>query len=86
MAKKQYFLIKLDGAEHRVIYTRSAFSKTIRINIDGEEFELPRGAREEPFRLGDEQAMLSIAKNGKVSIRTRKGEAQEVTAETLNQA
>lgn len=86
MAKKQYFLIELDGAEHRVIYTRSAFSKNVHINIDGEEFELPRGVREEPFRLGDEQAILSIAKNGKASIRTRQGEAKEVTPETLNQA
>ena len=83
MAKKQYFLIGPDGEEHLVVYTRAVLSKAVRIEIDGEAFELPRGAREEPFRLGDEQAILSIAKNGKASIRTRYGEAQEVSEKQM---
>ena len=84
MAKKQCFLIESDGEQHRVIYTRAAFSNKIVVEIDGEQFTLPRGAREESFRLGDEQAILSIAKNGKASVRTRRGEAQEVAPELLS--
>ena len=84
MAKKQYFLIALDGEEHKIIYTRAAFSRSVTIEIDGEAFELPRGAREEPFRLGDEQAILTIAKNGKASISTRLGVAAEVAGDQLN--
>ena len=36
-------------------------------------YELPWGAREEIFRLGDEQAILIVEKNGKVAIRLRDG-------------
>ncbi len=83
MAKKQCFLIELEGEQHRVIYTRPAFSSKLVVEIDGEQFTLPRGAREEPFRLGDEQAILSIAKNGKASVRTRRGEVQRVSEKQM---
>ncbi len=78
MAKKQRFCITLDGEEHEVIYTRPAFSRHVVIEIDGARYELPRGAREETFRLGDEQAILCIDRKGKASIRTRQGVAVEV--------
>ena len=83
VAKKQYFRIILDEVTHEVIYTRPSFSRHVLIEIDGEAFELPRGAREEPFRLGDEQAILCIAKNGKASIRTRYGAVDEVSEKEM---
>ena len=43
------------------------------MQIDDQTFELPWGAREEIFRLGDEQAVLIVAKNGKIAIRLRDG-------------
>lgn len=78
MAKKQQFHITLDGVEHEVIYTRPTFGRRVFIEIDGERYGLPRGAREEPFRLGDEQAILCIDRKGRASIRTRQGVAVEV--------
>lgn len=77
MAKKQTWRVELDGVEHTLTYTRPTFASYILFQIDGDCFELPRGAREEPFRLGDEQAALCIRRNGKASIRLREGELPE---------
>lgn len=77
MAKTQLFTIVLDGEEHHLTYRRSLFWRHVELTIDGERYELPRGAREEPFRLGDEQAILCIRKDGSAAIRTRLGEAAE---------
>ena len=77
MAKKQYFHITLDGVAHEIIYTRPPFSRRVTVEIDGERYELPRGRREEPFRLGDEQAILCIDRKGRASIRTRQGVAEQ---------
>ena len=77
MAKTQRWLISLDDGEHKLSCTRSVFRKQLRLTIDGESFSLPKGAREEPFRLGDEQAILVVRKNGSVTIRMRDGEMSE---------
>ena len=77
MAKKQCFTVTLDGVTHTLVYTRSAFWRHVVLEIDGERFELPKGAREEPFRLGDEQAILCIRCDGSAAIRMRDGEIEE---------
>ena len=77
MAKTQHFTIVLDEETHHLTYRRSFFWNHVELVIDGERYELPKGAREEPFRLGDEQAILCIRKNGSAAIRTRLGEATE---------
>ena len=71
MAKKQTWRVVLDGVAHTLTYTRPTFGSCIVFQLDGDRFELPRGAREEPFRLGDEQAVLCIHRNGKASVRLR---------------
>ncbi len=81
MAKIQRFTIVLDGEEHHLTYRRSIFWRHVELVIDGERYELPKGAREEPFCLGDEQAILCIRKDGSVAIRTRLGEAIEDSIE-----
>ena len=68
MALVQRWLVTLDGVEHRLTYTKRAFAKALCIEIDGETFSIPRGARDEPFRLGDEQAILRIGKDGKAAL------------------
>ena len=80
MKKEQYFAPVCDGRVYRICCSRRSFHRGIRIEIDGEAFELPWGAREEIFRLGDEQAVLCVAKNGRVSIRVRDGEVPELAA------
>lgn len=77
MAKRQYWEITLDGKTHRLTYTRRAFCSKVVLDIDGDRFELPRGEREEPFRLGDEQAILCIDRHGRAAIRTRQGTVEE---------
>lgn len=74
MPRTQRFCVTLDGVTHTLIYTRSAFWRHVVLEIDGERFELPRGEREEPFRLGDEQAILRIKRDGSAAILTRDGE------------
>ena len=79
MAKKQkWHILGADGTEHVLTYTYSAFRREVTLTIDGECFLLPKGERQEPFRLGDEQAMLIIHRSGRAAIRTREGEAQEI--------
>jgi hypothetical protein len=77
MPRTQRFVVTLDGVTHTLIYTRSAFWRHVVLEIDGERYDLPKGAREEPFRLGDEQAILRISNNGDAAIFTREGEVQQ---------
>ena len=77
MAKTQHWRIARSGNEHVLTYTRYAIRNKITLEIDGECFTLPKGEREEPFRLGDEQAILIIRKNGSAAIRLRSGEVAE---------
>ena len=74
MPRTQRFITVLDGVTHTLVYTRSVFWRHVVLEIDGERYELPRGEREEPFRLGDEQATLCIRKDGSAAIFTREGE------------
>ena len=77
MAKIQYWTVTIDGETHDMVYVRRAFSRNILFEIDGDVFELPKGEREEPFRLGNEHAMLCIDRHGRASIRTRSGVLEE---------
>ena len=77
MAKTQHWRVSLADGEHELTYTRYALRSTVTLTIDGECFTLPKGEREEPFRLGDEQAILIIRKNGSAAIRLRDGEITE---------
>ena len=77
MARKQTWSVMLDGVEHTVSYRR-ALGRCVIVEIDGEPFRIPKGAREEPFLLGGEQAVLSIQKNGKATLRLKDGEHCEV--------
>lgn len=74
MPRTQRFVVTLDGVTHTLLYTHSALRRYVVLEIDGERYELPKGAREEPFRLGDEQAILRIHKDGSAEILTREGE------------
>ncbi|MBQ7336995.1 MAG: hypothetical protein IJW40_00920 [Clostridia bacterium] len=74
---QQYFAPVCDGRIFRIHVTRHPLRKKLTMQIDDETFELPWGAREEIFRLGDEQAVLCVAKNGRIAIRLRDGEVPE---------
>ena len=81
MKKKcQFFSAELDGVVYRIQCTRKRFPKHLTLQIDEQTFELPWGAREEIFRLGEEQAILCVAKNGTVAIRLRDGFIPECEA------
>ena len=75
MKKKnqQYFLAECGEKTYPIRCIRHPFRKKLVVQIEEQSFELPWGAREEIFRLGDEQAILIVAKNGKISIRLRDG-------------
>ena len=75
MKKKnqQYFLVTCGEQTYSIRCTRYRLCKKLTMQIDDQTFELPWGAREEIFRLGDEQAVLIVAKNGKIAIRLRDG-------------
>jgi hypothetical protein len=75
MKKKnqQYFLATCGDQTYPIRCTRYRFRKKLVLQIEEQSFELPWGAREEIFRLGDEQAILIVEKNGKVAIRLRDG-------------
>lgn len=59
---------------YRITYTFSRLRGRMTVSIDGETFSLPAGflgckaARREIFRLGDEQAILSVDGAGKPSL------------------
>ncbi len=73
----QYFEIPDGELTHIVRWERFRFRKKLIIRIDQDEFELPWGKRDEIFRLGEEQAILHVAGNGKVSIQLRDGIVEE---------
>ena len=73
MARIQRWSVTQGDVTHRLVYTRPFLSRHVTLQIDGEAFRLPRGARQEPFRLGEEQAILRICRNGKAQILTREG-------------
>ena len=77
MARIQRFHVLCGDVEHELIYTRPRFSHHVVLEIDGERFELPKGERQEPFRLGEEQAILCIGCDGRASILVRGGEVRE---------
>ena len=83
MKKQQLFAPVVDGSVYRIRCTRRPFHKGLVLEINGESFSLPWGAREEIFRLGDEQAVLCVAATGRVSIRMRDGEIPECDASTF---
>lgn len=66
------------GTENHTVTARmSRLAGRITVTIDGDSFVLPAGllgltaARREVFRLGDEQAVLCVEKNGKMSLLLR---------------
>ena len=75
MSKKnqQHFVATCGEQTYSICCTRHRFRKKLILQIEEQIFELPWGAREEIFRLGDEQAILIVAKNGKIAIRLRDG-------------
>ena len=77
MARIQRFHVLCGDGAHELTYTRPFLSRHVVLEIDGERFELPKGERQEPFRLGDEQAILCIDRNGRASILVREGEVRE---------
>jgi hypothetical protein len=79
MAKQQIVHIPTeDGCMHDLRCVYRPLRRTITVCIDGgEQYVLPSGAREELFRLGDEQAILCVKRNGSVYVRTAKGEFYE---------
>ncbi len=77
MAKEQKWCVELDGTTYHITYTRRAFSGNVTMQINDESFTLPRGEREEIFRLGDEQAILCVDRHGKASIRLKQGMLEE---------
>ena len=78
MAKVQQWNVTQGDVTHRLVYTRSFWSSKVTLQIDDEVFTLPCGARREPFRLGEEQAILHIRRSGKAQILTREGVVPEV--------
>ncbi len=78
MAKIQRFCAVIDGETHELLYTRRALRRTVTLRIDGEDFTLPRGERQEPFILGGEQAILHIRRDGSAAITVREGEVKEI--------
>ena len=77
MAKIQTWTIPMNDEVFHVTLTRRTFSRTVTMEINGETFKLEKGKREEPFRLGDEQAILYMESNGYAKIRLQKGFAEE---------
>lgn len=80
MAKVQKWNIRTEDGEHRISYRHRAFCRTVTLEIDGEAFLLPRGKREEIFRVGEEQAILGIGGNGRATIRMKNGIIPEENA------
>ncbi|MBQ7319053.1 MAG: hypothetical protein IJW97_02585 [Clostridia bacterium] len=76
MAKQQIVHVPTDdGITHEIRSIYRPLRHTLTLSIDnGEQYVLPSGAREELFRLGDEQAILCVKRNGSISVRTANGE------------
>lgn len=72
MAKLQKWSVDIEGEVHTVAYRKRSLFRKAKITID--EFTFPLvsvklfSSHREVFRLGDKQAILEVAKNGKASI------------------
>lgn len=81
MAKKQIWTTEIDGTLHTVEYTKRTLFSKAKIKIDENTYPLYSaklfGESQDAFRLGNEMAMISIAKNKKATLTV----AGEVIAE-----
>ena len=72
--KQKTWSVTVDDTTHTVEYTFARLKGKITVTIDGESFDLPAGflglkvARREIFRLGDEQAVLSVNTKGNAEL------------------
>ena len=72
MAKLQKWSVDIEGEVHTVAYKKRSLFGKAKITID--EFTFPLvsvklfSSHREVFRLGDKQAILEVAKNGRASI------------------
>ena len=78
MSRKQIFSPECDGVTYHITCVRHPWRRYLELSIDEQSFKLPWGEREEPFRLGEEQAILCVSRSGSVRIRLRDGEVPEV--------
>ena len=66
--------IQVDEENHVVTYAFARLKGKITVTIDGDGFDLPAGflglaaSKREIFRLGDEQAVLAVDKNGNAQL------------------
>ena len=71
---KQHWTVVEDEVAHEIEYACRPISGKIAVTIDGETFGLSSKflffglARREAFRVGDTQALLAVAKNGKAQV------------------
>ena len=74
MSKKQVWNVTLDEERHEVMCEFSRAKGRITVTIDGESFDIPCGLfgckakRREPFRLGDDQAILAVDGHGHATL------------------
>ena len=72
--KQKNWSVTVDDTTHTVEYTFARLKGKITVTIDGDSFDLPAGflglkvARREIFRLGDEQAILTVDKKGNAEL------------------
>ena len=71
---KQHWTFVEDEVAHEIEYACRPISGRIAVTIDGETFGLASKflwfglARREAFRVGDTQALLVVAKNGRAQV------------------
>ena len=64
----------MDGESHEIAYAWSRLKGRMTVTIDGDSFDVPCGLlgcrtrRREPFRLGDEQAILVVDERGRAQL------------------
>ena len=74
MSRQQAWDVILEDEKHEVTYEFLRSKGRMTVSIDGESFDIPCGwlgckaARREPFRLGDEQAVLTVDKHGRATL------------------
>lgn len=72
--KQKTWSVAVDDTTHTVAYTFARIKGKMTVTIDGDSFDLPAGflglkvARREIFRLGDEQAVLTVNKKGDAEL------------------
>jgi hypothetical protein len=79
------WIIETSDGEHTVEYRRSLFG-IVSVTIDNDSFRLGFvslfARRSEPFRVGDEQCVLTIKRGGKAEISASACEVKKVGAGT----